>query len=73
NGLLADAYDWDVSAGYSEQTVETSNPAIYLTLDEAVQNGTVDLLGPISQDVVNQYSGTSTKEAYSKLYSLNGS
>ncbi|MDG2713820.1 TonB-dependent receptor, partial [Vibrio parahaemolyticus] len=73
NGLLADTYDWDLSAGYSEQSVETSNPAIFLTLDQAVQNGDVDLLGPISQDVVDKYSGTSSKEAYSKLYSVNGS
>jgi iron complex outermembrane receptor protein len=73
NGLLADAYDWDVYASYSQQTVATDNPAILTTLDEAVQNGDVDLLGPISQDVVNKYSGTSTKEAYSKLYSLNSS
>ncbi|KLV08535.1 TonB-dependent receptor [Photobacterium aquae] len=72
-GLLNDAYDWEIYASYSEQTVDTDNPAIYTTLDQAVQDGDVDLLGPISQSVVDKYSGTSTKEAYSKLYSINGS
>ncbi|MDF2153962.1 TonB-dependent receptor [Vibrio sp. CAU 1672] len=73
NGLLADAYDWDLYASYSEQNVDTDNPAIYNTLDQAVQDGDVDLLGPISQETVDKYTGKSEKEAYSKLYSLNGS
>lgn len=72
-GVLNDAYDWDIYASYSEQNVETKNPAIYTTLDQAVQDGDVDLLGPISQSIVDEYSGESTKDAYSKLYSVNGS
>ncbi|EPT8081664.1 TonB-dependent receptor [Vibrio vulnificus] len=72
-GLLANTYDWEVYASYSEQKVETDNPAVLNTLDQAVQNGDIDLLDTISAADVAKYSGRSTKEAYSKLYSINGS
>ncbi len=72
-GVLADTYDWELYAGYSEQKIDTSNPAVYATLGDAVESGEVDLLDVISQETVDEYSGTSTKDAYSKLYSVNGS
>lgn len=38
-----------------------------------MQNGEIDLLDTISAENVAKYTGTSSKEAYSKLYSINGS
>lgn len=72
-GLLADAYDWELYASFSQQNVDTDNPAVYSTMDQAVQNGEIDLLDTISAENVAKYTGTSSKEAYSKLYSINGS
>ncbi|MGR2766504.1 TonB-dependent receptor plug domain-containing protein [Photobacterium ganghwense] len=72
-GSLNNAYDWEIYASYSEQRVKTDNPAVLATLEQAVQNGEVDLLNTIPQSVVDKYSGVSKKDAYSKLISLNGS
>ncbi|WP_252178317.1 TonB-dependent receptor [Endozoicomonas sp. 4G] len=74
NGLLMDAYDWEVSVGYTKQTVKGSRPTVVeAELEALVKSGEVDLLEPIPQSVVDQVSGESTTDAESSILSYTAS
>ncbi|QIR05026.1 TonB-dependent receptor plug domain-containing protein [Salinivibrio costicola] len=72
DGYVSD-YSWDAYASYSEQKVETDNPAIFASIGDAVKNDEIDLLARLSPETVEKYKGKSTKNARTKLYSVNSS
>ncbi len=74
SGSLMDAYDWEVSVGYTKQHLKESSPEIIQeVMDDMVKSGEVDLLQTIPQSVIDAARGESSTDAKSSIVSWSAS
>ncbi len=74
SGTLMDAYDWEVSVGYTKQHLKNNRPqVIQQVMDDLVRSGEVDPLQRIPQSVVDAVRGESSTNAKSSIVSWSAS